>query len=65
MITVPQSPWRFRGAPAGVEPRIGYRGQDNREVLQQVLGLSVSELDDLETEAIISSRPPRWARESS
>ena len=65
MITVPQSPWRFRGALAGVEPRIGYRGQNNREVLQQVLGLSASELDDLETEAVISSRPPRWARDAS
>ena len=65
MITVPQSPWRFRGALAGVEPRIGYRGQNNREVLQQVLGLSASELDDLETEAVISSRPPRWVRDAS
>jgi crotonobetainyl-CoA:carnitine CoA-transferase CaiB-like acyl-CoA transferase len=65
MITVSQSPWRFRNAEAGVKPRVGYRGQDNRDVLKEVLGLSSSELDDLENEAIISSRPPRWARESS
>ena len=65
MITVPQSPWRFRGVEAGVKPRVGYRGQDNREVLNEILGLSASQLDDLETEAIISSRPPRWSRDSS
>ena len=63
--TVPAPASRRRAAPAAVDPRIGYRGQDNREVLQQVLGLSASELDDLETEAVISSRPPRWARDAS
>lgn len=64
MITIPQSPWRFQNVDAGVAAFVGYRGQHNREVLTDLLGLSASELDVLETESVISSRPPRWVRES-
>jgi len=63
-ITIPQSPWRFQNVDAGVAAFVGYRGQHNREVLTDLLGLSASELDVLETESVISSRPPRWVRES-
>ena len=65
MITVPQSPWRFLDADTGVTPRVGYRGQDNREVLAELLGLTPDELEGLEDQAVISSRPPRWSRDSS
>lgn len=64
MVTIPQSPWRFQNVDAGVAAFVGYRGQHNREVLTDLLGLSASELDVLETESVISSRPPRWVRES-
>ena len=64
MITVPQSPWRFQNVDAGVSQFAGYRGQHNREVLTDLLGLSASELDALEAESVISSRPPKWVRES-
>jgi crotonobetainyl-CoA:carnitine CoA-transferase CaiB-like acyl-CoA transferase len=64
MVTVPQSPWRFQDVDAGVAAFVGYRGQHNREVLTDLLGLSASELDALEAESVISSRPPRWLRES-
>ncbi len=64
MVTVPQSPWRFQDVDAGVTPFAGYRGQHNREVLSDLLGLSTSELDVLEADSVISSRPPRWLRES-
>jgi CoA:oxalate CoA-transferase len=64
MITIPQSPWRFQNVDAGVAAFVGYRGQHNREVLTDLLGLSASELDALEAESVISSRPPRWLRES-
>ena len=64
MITIPQSPWRFQNVDAGVAAFVGDRGQHNREVLTDLLGLSASELDVLETESVISSRPPRWVRES-
>jgi CoA:oxalate CoA-transferase len=63
VISVPQSPWRFAGADAGLEPSIGYRGQHNREVLKEFLHLSSEELDELESNEVISSRPPRWARD--
>ncbi|MEE3140923.1 MAG: CoA transferase [Actinomycetota bacterium] len=62
MVTVPQSPWRFQDVDAGVTPFAGYRGQHNREVLSDLLGLSTSELDVLEADSVISSRPPRWLR---
>ena len=65
MITIPQSPWRFRDADAGVKPSVGYRGQNNRQVLTELLGMSPEELDDLENDAVISSRPPRWSRDSN
>ena len=64
MITIPQSPWRFQNVDAGVAAFVGDRGQHNREVLTDLLGLSASELDVLENESVISSRPPRWVRES-
>jgi len=64
MITIPQSPWRFRDADAGVKPSVGYRGENNRQVLSEFLGFSPEELDDLENDAVISSRPPRWSRDS-
>jgi len=63
MVTVPQSPWRFLDVDAGVTPRVGYRGQDNRQVLTELLGMTPDDLDRLEEQAVISSRPPRWARD--
>ena len=65
MITIPQSPWRFRDVEAGVKPSVGYRGQNNRQVLTELLGMSPEELDDLENDAVISSRAPRWSRDSN
>ncbi len=59
-VTVPQAPWRFSGTPSGATPRVGFRGQHNREVLGQVFGLADRELDDLEARSIISERLPRW-----
>ncbi len=59
-VTVPQSPWRFSGTPSGATPRVGFRGQHNREVLGQVFGLADRELDDLEARSVISDRLPRW-----
>jgi hypothetical protein len=39
------------------EPR--YRGEDNRAVLREVLGLSDDVVDDLERRDVLSSRLPR------
>jgi len=61
-VTVPQSPWRFSETPAGAVPRVGFRGQHNREVLGELFGLGEDELDDLEERGIISHRMPHWKR---
>jgi CoA:oxalate CoA-transferase len=63
MVTVPQSPWRFRDAPTGVGASAHYRGADNRRILGELLGLGESQIDELEASGVISERPPRWARD--
>jgi crotonobetainyl-CoA:carnitine CoA-transferase CaiB-like acyl-CoA transferase len=58
-LRVPHPPWHFTDAtlPPMGEPR--YRGEDNRAVLREVLGLSDEVVDDLERREILSSRLPR------
>ena len=58
-LRVPSPPWHFTEARLGPmgEPR--YRGEDNRAVLREVLGLSDEVVDDLERREILSSRLPR------
>jgi crotonobetainyl-CoA:carnitine CoA-transferase CaiB-like acyl-CoA transferase len=58
-LRVPNSPWRFASGDVGVcgEPR--YRGEDNREVLGEVLGIDDAEIQRLEAEGVLSSRLPR------
>ena len=57
-ITVPSPPWRFSDATASVARDPAWRGQHNREVLAEVLGLPDDELDRLEADGVLSSRPP-------
>ena len=59
-IRVPNAPWRFSDAPDVAlrgEPR--YRGEDNRAVLAELLGLDDAELDRLESIGVLSSRLPK------
>ena len=58
-IRIPNSPWRFAGSDVGVggEPR--YRGEDNRSVLRDVLGLDDAAVDELEAQGVLSHRLPR------
>lgn len=58
-IRVPSTPWHFAEAssPEPGEPR--YRGEDNRNVLREVLGLTDTEIDRLELDGVLSSRLPR------
>jgi CoA:oxalate CoA-transferase len=58
-VRIPNSPWRFAGSDVSVRGEPRYRGEDNRAVLAELLGLSDAELDRLEAEAVLSSRPPR------
>ena len=61
-VTVPQSPWRFTTAQTGVGTTAHYRGEHNRQVLQEFLDASDAELEALEADGTISARPPRWAQ---
>ena len=58
-IRVPSPPWHFTDAEVGTmgEPR--YRGEDNRAVLKEFLGLADEEIDRLESRDVLSSRLPR------
>jgi CoA:oxalate CoA-transferase len=60
-VRIPGSPWRFSDAPeVGVAGPPAFRGEHNREVLGAAgLGLSDDELDRLEADGVLSSRPPR------
>lgn len=62
-VTVPQAPWRFRGATSGVGTAAGYRGQHNREVLRELLGASDADVDAFLADGTLSERPPSWLRD--
>jgi CoA:oxalate CoA-transferase len=58
VIRIPDAPWRFSGAAAGVAGGPAYRGQHNRQILDE-LGIDPAEIDALEAGGVLSSRPPR------
>lgn len=58
-VRVPNAPWRFSDAPdvrLRGEPR--YRGEDNRAVFAEYLGLDDDALDRLEADGVLVSRGP-------
>jgi len=57
-VAVPNAPWTFSADDAGVRGVPRYRGEDNREVFGQLLGLSAEELDRLESAGVLVSRVP-------
>jgi crotonobetainyl-CoA:carnitine CoA-transferase CaiB-like acyl-CoA transferase len=58
-IRVPNVPWHFSGAPdVAVRGVPRYRGEDNRAVLAELLGLDDAALDRLEADGVLSSRLP-------
>jgi crotonobetainyl-CoA:carnitine CoA-transferase CaiB-like acyl-CoA transferase len=58
-LRLPNTPWRFASGDVGLRGEPRYRGEDNRTVLGELLGLGDAELDRLETEGVLSSRLPR------
>jgi CoA:oxalate CoA-transferase len=58
-LRLPNSPWRFSDATTGVRGVPAFRGEHNREVLEEVLGLGAEEVEALEAAGVLSSRPPR------
>jgi crotonobetainyl-CoA:carnitine CoA-transferase CaiB-like acyl-CoA transferase len=57
-IRVPDAAWRFSDAEAGVAGDPAWRGEHNRDVFGE-LGIDDEELDRLEADGVLSSRPPR------
>ncbi len=58
-LRLPNSPWHFASGDVSVRGEPRYRGEDNRAVLTELLGLDDSELDRLEVEGVLSARLPR------
>ena len=57
-VRVVNSPYRFSAATAGIHGRPAFRGEDNREVLGTLLGMSDEQIARLEEEGVVSSRLP-------
>lgn len=58
-VRVPNAPWHFEIGLVGTSGTPRFRGEDNREILRDLLGFDDAEIDDLERRAVISSRLPR------
>jgi len=62
-VRVPNAPWRFSDAPGvGLTGDPRYRGEDNRAVLAELLGLDDAAIDALIERGVLSSRVPGDAR---
>ena len=60
-FAVPQAPWRFSDTPASVAGPPAWRGEHNRLVCAELLGLGDDDVDRLEAEGALVSRPPSGA----
>jgi len=59
-VRVPNVPWHFSEAPAvGVSGIPKYRGEDNRQLLADLLGYDDARLDELCASGVLSDRLPR------
>ena len=59
ILRIPNSPIRFSDSHAGIRGHVRYRGEDNRTVLTDLLGLTDTEISALESTGVISSRLPK------
>jgi CoA:oxalate CoA-transferase len=60
-IRIPNPPWHFSDAEVGLRGGPKYRGEDNRQVLAELLGYDDATVDALEAEGVLSSRVPSSA----
>jgi CoA:oxalate CoA-transferase len=58
-FAIPQGPWRFSESTSGVAGPPAWRGEHNRAVCADLLGLDDDAIDTLEAEGALVSRPPR------
>ena len=56
VVRIPNVPWSFSGATAGVRGEPKYRGEDNASVLQELLGMTDLEVAQLYDAGVLSSR---------
>lgn len=57
---IPNAPWKFSDAPdVGVHGTPRYRGEDNAEILREVLGLTDDEIAALASAGVLSQHLPR------
>ena len=57
-IKLPNSPWIFSGSDTSTRGVAKYRGEDNEEVMRELLGLSEQQIKDLYQREILSQRLP-------
>lgn len=57
-VRIPQAPWRFSDAETGVRGVPAWRGEHNREVLQEFLGLNDDAINRLKADGTLSERAP-------
>ena len=55
-VKLPNSPWMFSGSDTSTRGITKYRGEDNAEVLRELLGLSAEQIKDLNDREIILQR---------
>ena len=55
-VKLPNSPWIFSGSDTSTRGITKYRGEDNAEVLRELLGLSAEQIKDLNDREVISQR---------
>jgi len=55
-VKLPNSPWMFSGSDTSTRGITKYRGEDNAEVLRELLGLSTEQIKDLNDREVISQR---------
>ncbi len=58
-IKLPNSPWIFSGSDTSTRGVAKYRGEDNEEVMSELLGLSEQQVKDLYKREILSQRLPK------
>ncbi|HEY7627216.1 MAG TPA: CoA transferase [Ilumatobacteraceae bacterium] len=58
-VRLPNSPWRFASTDLSLRGEPRYRGEDNRAVLGDLLGMDERAIDRLESEGVLSSRMPK------
>ena len=58
-VRIPNAPWHFTNSQVGTSGEPRYRGEDNRNVLRDILNMTDDEISALETNNILSSRIPK------